>query len=103
LIPFNLDKKGTEQIVHFEVSPPKESSEVIAKSIATINNKTYSTEVIIDYSHISNNKFRGAEAKFIKLDLKTNEQKIGYIIGAGDGFLKSNPNGLQCKLTGLKK
>jgi hypothetical protein len=25
-----------------------------------------------------------AEAKFIKLDLKTNGQKIGYIIGAGD-------------------
>jgi hypothetical protein len=63
LIPFNLDKKGTEQIVHFEVTPPKESSEVIAKSIATINNKTYSTEVIIDYSHISNNKFRACRSK----------------------------------------
>jgi hypothetical protein len=25
-----------------------------------------------------------AEAKFIKLDLKTNSQKIGYIMGAGD-------------------
>jgi hypothetical protein len=25
-----------------------------------------------------------AEAKFIKLDLKINNQKIGYIMGAGD-------------------
>jgi LmbE family N-acetylglucosaminyl deacetylase len=86
LIPFNLDKKGTEQIVHFEVTPPKESSEVIAKSIAVIDNKTYSTDqVIIDYSHITKQQvLELAEAKFIKLDLKTNGQKIAYIMGAGD-------------------
>jgi hypothetical protein len=39
LIPFNLDKKGTEQIVHFEVSPPKESSEVIAKVLQQLTIK----------------------------------------------------------------
>jgi LmbE family N-acetylglucosaminyl deacetylase len=86
LIPFNLDKKGTEQIVHFKVTPPKESSEVIAKSIAIINNKKYSTnQVIIDYDHITKQQvLEPAEAKFIKLDLQTNGQKIGYIMGAGD-------------------
>jgi LmbE family N-acetylglucosaminyl deacetylase len=86
LIPFNLDKKGTEQIVHFEVTPPEESSEVIAKSIAIINNKKYSTnQVIIDYDHITKQQvLEPAEAKFIKLDLQTNGQKIGYIMGAGD-------------------
>jgi LmbE family N-acetylglucosaminyl deacetylase len=86
LIPFNLDKKGTEQIVYFDVTPPKESSEVIAKSIAKIDNKTYNTDqVIIDYSHITKQQvLEPAEAKFIKLDLKTNGQKIAYIMGAGD-------------------
>ncbi len=85
-IPFNLDKKGTEQIVHFEVTPPEESSEVIAKSIAIINNKKYSTnQVIIGYNHITKQQvLEPAEAKFIKLDLQTNGQKIGYIMGAGD-------------------
>jgi LmbE family N-acetylglucosaminyl deacetylase len=86
LITFDLDKKGTEQIVYFDVTPPKESSEVIAKSIATIDNKTYSTDqVIIDYSHITKQQvLEPAEAKFIKLNLQTNGQKIGYIMGAGD-------------------
>jgi hypothetical protein len=77
--------------VHFEVSPPKESSEVIAKSIATINNKTYSTDqVIIDYSHISKQQvLEPAEAKFIKLDLKTNGQKNWlYYGGPVTRFLK---------------
>jgi hypothetical protein len=68
--------------VHFEVSPPKESSEVIAKSIATINNKTYSTDQVIDYSHISKQQvLEPAEAKFIKLDLKTNGQNWLYYRG----------------------
>ena len=85
-IPFNLDKKGTEKIVYFEVTPPKEPSEVIAKSIAVIDNKIYNTDqVIIDYSHITKQQVLApAESKFIKLDLKINNQKIGYIMGAGD-------------------
>ena len=85
-IPFNLNKKGTEQIVYFDVTPPKESSEVIAKSIALIDNKIYNTnQVVIEYNHITKQQIlEPAESKFIKLDLKTNNQKIGYIMGAGD-------------------
>lgn len=85
-ILFNLDKKGTEKIVYFDVTPPKEPSEVIAKSIAVIDNKIYNTDqVLIEYSHISKQQIlEPAESKFIKLDLKINDQKIGYIMGAGD-------------------
>jgi LmbE family N-acetylglucosaminyl deacetylase len=85
-IPFNLNKKGAEQIVYFDVTPPQESSEIIAKSIAIIDTKTYSTDqVLIDYDHITKQQvLEPAEAKFIKLDLKINNQKIGYIMGAGD-------------------
>jgi hypothetical protein len=85
-IPFDLDKKGMEQVLYFDVTPPTEASEIIAKSIAIVNNKRYDKDqVIIDYSHIVKQQvLEPAEAKFIKLDLKTNGQKIGYIMGAGD-------------------
>lgn len=85
-IPFQLSKKGTENIVYFDVTPPKEPSEVMAKSIAIIDTKTYNTDqVIIDFSHITKQQVLApAESKFIKLDLKINNQQIGYIMGAGD-------------------
>ena len=91
VIPFSLDKKGTEQIVYFQVSPPKQTDEVIAKSIAIVDNKRYDKDQIsIDYSHITKQQvLKPAEAKFIKLDLKTNEERIGYIMGAGDEIPKS--------------
>jgi hypothetical protein len=42
-------------------------------------------QVLIEYPHITKQQvLKPAEAKFIKLDLKTNSQKIGYIMGAGD-------------------
>ncbi|MFV8342053.1 PIG-L family deacetylase [Flavobacterium sp. XS2P39] len=86
LIPFNLEKKGTEQIVYFEVTPPNQPDAVVAKSIAIINNIRYDKDqVIIDYNHITKQQvLKPAEAKFIKMDLKTNAEKIGYIMGAGD-------------------
>jgi hypothetical protein len=38
-------------------------------------------QVIIDYPHITKQQIlKPAEAKFIKLDLKINNQKIGYIM-----------------------
>ncbi|WP_291097408.1 MULTISPECIES: PIG-L family deacetylase [unclassified Flavobacterium] len=85
-IPFNLDKKGTEQTVYFKVTPPNSPEEVIAKSIVTIDNKRYDKDqIIIDYSHITKQQvLKPAEAKCIRFDLKTNGEKIGYIMGAGD-------------------
>lgn len=91
MIPFNLEKKGMEQIVYFEVTPPSQPSEAIAKSIAVIDNKQYNKDqIIIDYNHITKQQvLKPAEAKFIKLDLKTNEESIAYIMGAGDEVPKS--------------
>ena len=85
-IPFNLEKKGTEQIVYFEVTPPSQPDEAVAKSIALIDNVRYDKDqIIIDYNHITKQQvLKPAEAKFIRLDLKTNGEKIGYIMGAGD-------------------
>lgn len=85
-IPFTLDKKGMEQVVYFNVTPPSQPTEVYAKSEVTIANKKYNKDqIIIDYSHITKQQILpDAEAKFIRLDLKMNNQKIGYIMGAGD-------------------
>jgi LmbE family N-acetylglucosaminyl deacetylase len=85
-IPFTFEKKGMEQTVYFDVSAPNTSSEVIAKSIATINTKDFDRDqMIIDYPHIAKQQvLKSAESKFIKLDLKVGKQRIGYIMGAGD-------------------
>jgi len=85
-IPFNIDKKGTEQIVYFEVTPPDLPDEAVAKSIAIIDNKRYDKDqIIIDFNHIAKQQvLKLAESKFIRMDLKTREEKIAYIMGAGD-------------------
>ena len=85
-IPFNFDKKGTEQTVYFEVTPPNSPEEVVAQSTAIINNKRYDKEqIIIDFDHITKQQvLKSAESKFIRMDLKTNNEKIAYIMGAGD-------------------
>jgi LmbE family N-acetylglucosaminyl deacetylase len=85
-IPFILDKKGTEQTVYFEVSPPSSADEVVAKSVAIIDGKRYDKEqIIIDFNHITKQQvLKYSESKFIRLDLQTNNERIAYIMGAGD-------------------
>jgi LmbE family N-acetylglucosaminyl deacetylase len=90
-IPFKIAKKGTEQTVYFEITPPTQDSEVVAKSIATIDNTQYDKDqIIIDYDHITKQQvLKTAEVKCIRFNLKTNAEKIAYIMGAGDEVPKS--------------
>lgn len=90
-IAFAIDKKGKEQTFYFNVTPPNNSNEAIAKAIATIDGKRFDKEQIaINYEHISKQQIlKPSEAKFIKLDIKTGNQKIAYIMGAGDEVNKS--------------
>ena len=90
-IAFALSKKGEEQIVNFEVFPPKNADEISVKAIAIVNGKLFDKEQInINYEHISKQQIlRTSEAKFIKLDIKTGNEKIAYIMGAGDEVPKS--------------
>ena len=85
-IPFNLDKKGTEQTVYFEVTPPTAQEETVAKSVAIVDGKRYDKEQInIDFDHITKQQvLKPSESKFIRMDLKTNNERIAYIMGAGD-------------------
>ena len=90
-IAFALSKKGEEQIVQFEVFPPKNADEIMVKAIAIVNGKTFDKEQInINYEHISKQQIvRTSEARFIKLDIKTGNEKIAYLMGAGDEVPKS--------------
>ena len=85
-IPFTLDKKGNEQTFYFEVTPPINPEEAVAKSIAIIDNKRFDKDqTIIDFNHITKQMvLKPAESKFIRMDLKTNGETIAYIMGAGD-------------------
>lgn len=90
-IPFSLAKKGEEQLAVFNVTPPKEASDVTIKSVVTINGQTFDKEKIdINYPHIYKQMvLKSAEAKAIKLNIKTKSEKIAYIMGAGDEVPKS--------------
>ncbi len=85
-IPFALDKKGTEQIFYFEVTPPVNPEEVTVKSIAIADNKRFDRDqTIIDFNHITKQMvLKPAESKCIRIDLKTSGDAIAYIMGAGD-------------------
>ncbi|MBB6610974.1 PIG-L family deacetylase [Pontibacter sp. Tf4] len=85
-IAFDLKTKGAEQNAVFTVTPPKNQSEVELKAVATIDGQNYSQSLNeINYSHIpAQTTFPDAMAKIVKLDLKKNGEKIGYVMGAGD-------------------
>ncbi len=52
-IPFELDKKGAEKTVTFEVTPPSYETEAIVKSFAELDDKKLNQRLItIDYNHI---------------------------------------------------
>lgn len=85
-IPFEIAKKGSEQLVFFEVTAPQNATEGFAKSVATVNGKRFDKEqIIINFDHITKQQvLQTAQTKIIKTDLKSFGEKIAYIMGAGD-------------------
>ncbi|MFT3796055.1 PIG-L family deacetylase [Flavobacterium sp.] len=85
-IPFDMTRKGEERTVYFEVTAPKQSEEISAKSIAIVDGRRFDKEQVnIQYEHIAKQQiFKPAEARFLNLDIKTGKEKIAYIMGAGD-------------------
>ena len=92
-IPFKMDKKGEEVLAVFNVTPSKEISEVEIKSEIIVDNKDYNlSKTDINYPHIYKQMvLKPAVAKGLRLKIKTKNEKIGYIMGAGDEV----PNCLQ--------
>jgi LmbE family N-acetylglucosaminyl deacetylase len=90
-IPFTIDKKGQETIVVFTVMPSSEASEISIKSVITVGDREFDKEKIdINYSHIYKQMvLKTAEAKAIRVKIKTKNEKIAYLMGAGDEVPKS--------------
>ena len=90
-IPFSTTRKGEEVLAVFIVSPSKEASEIDIKSIVTVNGETFNQNKIdINYPHIYKQLvLKSAEAKAIRLKIKIKDDKIAYIMGAGDEVPKS--------------
>ena len=89
-LPFTISIKGEEQVVIFTVTPSKEASEISIKSTITVDEKKLTDDKIeINYAHIYKQiVLKKAEARALKLDIKTNNEKIAYIMGAGDDVPK---------------
>ncbi|HEX9980273.1 MAG TPA: PIG-L family deacetylase [Flavobacterium sp.] len=90
-VPFNISRKGAEQTFTFEVTPPKNPEEAVARAIVVSEGQTFTNEQIdIRYPHISKQMvLKPAEARFISVDIRTGNEKIAYIMGAGDEVNKS--------------
>ena len=89
--PFTIDKKGQEVLAVFNVSPSKEASEICIKSVVSVDGQSFNLNKIdINYPHIYKQMvLKPAEAKAIRLKIKTKNEKIAYIMGAGDEVPKS--------------
>jgi LmbE family N-acetylglucosaminyl deacetylase len=85
-IPFSIAQKGDIQTVDFRVTPPKNQSEGLLKSVVFVDGKRYDKELIeIHYEHIPKQSvLLTSEAKVVRLDIQKNGNYIGYIKGAGD-------------------
>ncbi|NUY79767.1 PIG-L family deacetylase [Flavobacterium sp. MAH-1] len=84
--PFSLSRKGESTVATFEITPSENAGEIHVKSIVTVNGQKLDKErTAISYPHISKQQvIKDAEAKFIRLDIKTGKEKIAYVMGAGD-------------------
>ncbi|WP_442794210.1 PIG-L family deacetylase [Pelobium manganitolerans] len=85
-IDFQFKSKDEEQFVSFSVSPSAKAKNGQLKAEIKIGNESYHQEIkTIDYPHIpSISYFPPAEAKLVKLNLKSSVKNVGYIVGAGD-------------------
>lgn len=85
-IEVKIDKKGATQTYTFELFPPKEQSNTELTAVIAIDEKEYNRSYHkIEYDHIPNQiVLLPARAKTVRINLKTEGENIGYIMGAGD-------------------
>lgn len=90
-IDIELNLKGEEKLVRFALIPPSHQSEGLISPLVKIGEESYTKEVVvIQYDHIPvQTVVRNAEAKVVRLDLKKQGDRIGYIMGAGDAIPES--------------
>jgi len=77
---------GQEQVKVFRVTPPSYPSTAKLRVVAQVNGQGYSWSVkTISYNHIPiQTLMPAAEMKLVRIDLKKEGNRIGYVRGAGD-------------------
>lgn len=86
-MPFHLKLKGEEQLFSFKLFPPENQEENFVIPLVELEDGTTFTKGLnlIKYDHIpTQTVVQDSEAKVVKIDLKKEGEKIGYIMGAGD-------------------
>lgn len=83
---FSIQKKGEEETIILQITPPAKSSFAKLKIRAEIGEHVYTKGIAeIKYDHIPvQTLFPEAEAKLVRIDLIRKSKRIGYIPGAGD-------------------
>lgn len=84
--PFEISKKGDEQIIVFTLTPPENQDESYIAPIVKVNGKQITKELVtIEYDHVPTQSILiPSEAKVVRLNLERLGENIGYIMGAGD-------------------
>ena len=90
-VNFDIAQKGDKQTIRFNLRPTDNESEGYIKSIATVNGKAYTKELVeINYNHIPKQSvLLDAKAKVVRLNIKKEGTEIGYIQGSGDAVPES--------------
>ena len=85
-IEFMLHNSGEKKSFGFNLSPTPSAENGTLILAANIDGKRFENEIIeIDYPHISPQiVLKKAETKLVKLDIKIEPRRIGYIMGSGD-------------------
>jgi len=85
-LPFSLAGKYQETEVTFDVLPPKTVGEADLRAEAEVGGEKIGRALVeISYPHIHRQvDFPDSRLKVVKLDIKTEGRRLGYIMGAGD-------------------
>ncbi len=91
-IDFKLNKKYEEQSFNFKIIPPKMFFEDELKIFAQVGNEIINLGLIeVNHKYFGDNGdiyLPKSEMKIVNLNLKKGNEKIGYIVGAGDEIPK---------------
>ncbi len=85
-VDLKMDKKGSEQSINFQITPPKNAQSSYLEAHIEVDGKNYNyAQQNIEYDHIAHQTlFPKSQVQVVKLDIKKTGEKIGYIKGAGD-------------------
>lgn len=84
--PFEIAKKGDEQVIVFSLTPPGNQDESYIMPVIKVEGEEISKELVtIAYDHVPTQSILlPSEAKVVRLNIERLGENIGYIMGAGD-------------------